>query len=456
MFRFISDGIPVTGRSIPEVLNQLPFVPSFNREYLRDYFLFGFFRSGSGAQETLFEGIARVPAKNILGEEDTCPVNSFQEAQFVLLEQLLRAVTEVLPNEGGIGVELSGGLDSSSIAALIRKLCPTGKIFAFTHGVPRENPLGLYDETYYSRFAARALSLNQVIVEEGYSFDEILDTCTDVLGSFSEVLFPLLNYPLLEMARARGVTTLLSGFGGDEVVSQHAKLHLRELKNRGKSLLYLYERVREKKYQDWLRTFRLASAKKPIWKKPTEHLEYLHREHLQPIDALPNYQSIREQEHAFIDGALSTHWQRRIETSQILARHFDIDYRFPLADPNLMRFFHRLPSHYKRRHGKGRYLMRYCMKGLLPQPILWREDKAGATAPAAWTALVHALPELFLRRTSSNSRGIAAEYVNIPKLRKRFEKGFVDQSGVVRLAISVLMLEHLEQNILKGAQCLNG
>ncbi|NCX93300.1 MAG: hypothetical protein EBX40_01325 [Gammaproteobacteria bacterium] len=477
----------ITAISIPEVLKQLPTRPSFNHRYLTDYFLNGYFASEQNLFETLFEGIYRVPIgyqlkKSIHGvllerawqledEAQWIKPNSFEEAVECFRGLLTENISERLTGRDKVAVELSGGLDSSSVAALARYCRPHDALFALTHGVPEKIPAwffslspsdqkrcqtNAYDECTWSRQVSQALQLEQHMLRRPERFHHILEKYTEVLGSFSEVLFPLLNHSSYELCNTLGVHTLLSGFGGDELLTQqHLGLYWKEQKASGKHIQVLWEKIKQKRSQDWLRYFGWMKPSSSFWRAPDSHLEYLKIKEAER-SALPIHETLHAREKDYIEGAMSLHWQRRIETSQILAKAYGIDYQCPLTHPRLMQFFYQLPSEYKYWKGKNRAFMRHCMSAFLPKAVVWRDDKAGGTAPEAWFALVGDLPELFLSRITSNYAGVLKDYLDIPKLIQRIEKGPVVDSNLVRLMVAVLMFVHLEQYSIRlpsGISC---
>lgn len=186
---------------------------------------------------------------------------------------------------------------------------------------------------------------------------------------------------------------------------------------------------------------------------PKEHLAFLKLENFsvplsQDINTFP---TVKAFEQALVAGSLSHHFSKRMDTSQIIASHYGINYHFPLTDLKLMNFFHGLPSGLKRRHGKGRYLMRKTLAPFLPKRIIWRNNKAGATTPAASLCYIKQLPELFLQRVSP--QGLLADYIDIPKLTAYIEKNSQSnlETGVMRLATMVMMFSHLEDWLGKNA-----
>ena len=286
------------------------------------------------------------------------------------------------------------------------------------------------------------------MINDQFHFHNVIEDYTEILGSIAEVTYPLFNHRCYELAREMGVTALLSGFGGDEMVSQHATARLHELRAKKAYLHYCYEWVRSKKKKYWLTKLGLLPRQSSTLIMPTVHFPYLRM----PLDSIQDdttlhFPTVKSFEFALIQGALSTHFNRRIVTSTIIAEHYGIKHHFPLTNPAFMQFFYSLPSHMKRRHGKGRYLMRQAMRNFLPANIVWRDDKAGATVPAAWNNFTTRLPQLFMERISPDHRGICADFVDIAKLTHDIENYPNDTygRGMISLAVSVMMLAHLER-----------
>ena len=126
--------------------------------------------------------------------------------------ELEAAVARRLPLSGIVGTQLSGGLDSSAVALLAsRVLTPLGRpIHTFSHVPPvRWNPPQRGDET---PFVEAALACMPTAVPH---------FATGEAGTVVSPADPLHPHDqqVRDAARAAGVSTILSGWGGDEGVS---------------------------------------------------------------------------------------------------------------------------------------------------------------------------------------------------------------------------------------------
>ena len=62
-----------------------------------------------------------------------------------------------------------------------------------------------------------------------------------------------------------------------------------------------------------------------------------------------------------------------------------VESRVPFLDYRLVEFAFALPWRQRIRHGTRKYILRNAMKGILPEPVLNRQDKIGLDTPEhAW------------------------------------------------------------------------
>ncbi len=131
-----------------------------------------------------------------------------------LRERLSEAVRIRLVSDVPIGVFLSGGVDSSSIAALAAQH-HAGPLEAFTVGFSDPS----FDETPWAEMAAsRAGVVHHV---ERCDLDAILPEIPDILGTLDEPLGDASYVPTFLLARfaRRRLTVALGGDGGDDILA---------------------------------------------------------------------------------------------------------------------------------------------------------------------------------------------------------------------------------------------
>lgn len=444
-------GVVHTAPCLPLLLSQLETKPSFNLDYIQEYLLYGLQFFHQKKRETIYQNIYQLPFGHQLGDDDLDQPNivlldnpdaiypSKKEAALELKKLLKNSIANSLKNSTNVAIELSGGLDSSTVAAWVREALPNKQLQAYTNGVSKLNRAD-YDELKYSRLVSQSLHLQQTVIDDGFQFRQVIENHAKILGSFSEVLFPLLNYRCYEIARENNIDTLFSGFGGDEMISQYATQFIRELKYAGKFWRYYYEAMRSGHVKKRLTQFFSFDHHRQKKDDPLIHLRFL-KNLPDWVNRKKAYDTAQRFSKALVIGELSTHLSRRVTTSKIIAQAYGIDYQFPLLDKKLIEYYYQLPYSLKCRHGMGRYLIRHVMKDYLPRRIVKRDNKFGATAPAAEYALRQQLPKLFFERISASYQGLLADYIDIPKLISYVEKTDYLDGAIVRLLVAILMFD---------------
>lgn len=155
-------------------------------------------------------------------------------------EALEKSVALRIPKGVAWGVLLSGGLDSSLVAALAAKSAHE-RINLFSIGY---EGFEKYDERPYAKEVAKHLNANFYsynFTKEDFfnTLEELLEFVDDPIGDPAQI--PL--YFLIKKAKAQGVKVLLSGDGSDELF-----LGYRTYKE-----YYMMERVKNLPYANWLK-----------------------------------------------------------------------------------------------------------------------------------------------------------------------------------------------------------
>jgi asparagine synthase (glutamine-hydrolysing) len=130
-----------------------------------------------------------------------------------LTEALRDAVAVCLEADVPLGFFLSGGLDSSLVAALARQACPDRPLRTFSVSFPDAR----YDESQFAEHVARHIRAEHTRLElPPASLRELLPTLARAFGEPFADASAIPTYLLCREAR-RHVTVALSGDGGDEL-----------------------------------------------------------------------------------------------------------------------------------------------------------------------------------------------------------------------------------------------
>jgi len=303
---------------------------------------------------------------------------------------LIDSVRIRLRSDVPVGVLLSGGIDSSAIASIAHHLRVDDRGPELLSAVS-EDPT--FDETYF--IAAMERHLNQraqraVLKASAKTLVDDLSLINWINDEPVTGMSALGHYRLMECARLRGVTVVMSGQGADELFLGYRKflgfyLHsLIRQRRIGKAMAVLAGFVANRSV---INQFDFADAKRyvPLLNKlarlRTGENDDLDGEWLrgwQPVELGLGFRSLAERQVADIR-ELSVpalcHYEDRM--SMALGREI----RLPFLDPRLVDLLVRVPADYKLRRGWTKYCLREAMRTFLPPLITWRKDKKGFSNP---------------------------------------------------------------------------
>ena len=346
------------------------------------------------------------------------------------LELYQRSVRDRLRG-GPIGVHVSGGLDSSSVAVLAaRELRSQGRppppAFTWLPDLGGEPPQPAHAQEY-------AL-VDAVCAQEG------LPTCHGALtpenvldllrldGALSNVLVHVNEEVVQRHARGRGVRVLLSGWGGDECVSFSGRGYWPQLLLRGRWRKLAAE-CRAQDAPAWRFLgglgLELLHPSLPLW------LRWLRKGGRNPARrwlAHPGFARRTKPLAASSRRAIGVrstqlgllragHLAQRMEGWAASGAPRGIEYRYPLLDRRLLEFVLGLPPEQFVRGKERRWLMRNALRSVLPPEVCWHRSKLDpARCEAMVDAFCAALPAIRARFAAWTPR--RAGYVDMRVLGK--------------------------------------
>lgn len=380
--------------------------------------------------ETLFEGIHKLPPGYwmLVDEgglqiqrywdvfEGVVPLQGLSETQIVdhTLESLEEAVRIRLVADVPVGVFLSGGIDSSLVAALAARNSDH-PIQTFTLGF-RGHPE--YNEIKYARQVAEYLKADAHEVMIGP--EEIQDFFPHFLNYMEE---PVMNpiwfamYFVSKLAREQGVIVVLSGDGGDELYAgynrwmDYLRLYhgayglLRRSPGMVRRLVGSLGKVffRQNNQREIIR--RVAAGEELFWGGTTFKTEVLagmladdiwadgslwerlplrslKQDFLQSLGQ-DGYDPLEWMSYAAIKGGLLEDFLMRLDKMGMAA---SIEGRVPLLDHEFIRWSQSIPAGMKYPGYQNKRLLRQAAFRLLPRELIDR-PKMGFCAPVeAWLA----------------------------------------------------------------------
>ncbi len=310
----------------------------------------------------------------------------------------LNSVKRRLRSDVAVGTSLSGGLDSSSITAVISGIngaANTQKTFsAVFPGFAKDESSFISMVT--QQFNSSAYSVEPAAEELVQQFEKL---CWHQEEPFvSSSIFA--QYKVFELAKQQGVTVLLDGQGADETLAGYNKYirwFLQDLFTHN----YAGERnnaIRSLKQNQIPFSFGIKNYLAAFLPMHTamylERREYNLVKHQPDIEPAFLQQHLRGKEWEGIHKSPVTklndilHYNVTEFGLEELLRYADRnsmahgrEVRLPFLDHTLVEFVFSLPPFYKINEGYTKWLLRKAMDEKLPAAIVWRKDKVGYEPP---------------------------------------------------------------------------
>jgi len=306
-------------------------------------------------------------------------------------EQLSRAVGCRMRTVFPIASELSGGLDSSAVTAFAASLIvDKDRLHTFTNVVQRDaqGVKMLADEEAYADALIRHCGIRHAVKvsrsDRGH-FTESLDLEIAV-NSGVDIISAFWLEPFRRGMAQRGIRVSLSGFFGDEVVTNPGRNYFMDLPAEGRIAEFISVCLQKGEYglpfkellKACIPTHLLDRWRKAHYTPPARHSLLSDR----ALD-LRLERSVQESGGAVTSGhkqhllklASGLYSQRRLQSEALYGIMHRIEPRYPLADIRLLAFFLSLPSSVIGHPHTERYLYRKSLGGIVPDEILWRTDK---------------------------------------------------------------------------------
>jgi len=362
---------------------------------------------------SIFRGVAKLPQAHTLTlEQGQLRLRQYWDVAFGLGEAMAKseqewgeelvalladAVKIRLMSDVPLGAFLSGGLDSSSVVAMMSRAMDR-PVKTFSIGFSEAT----YNELDYARTVARAFGTEhheEIITPDAVSLTETLVAHLDEpLGDFS--IFP--TYMVSRMTRQH-VTVALSGDGGDELLAGYdtyvadrlARAYVRLPRVLRHGLIEpLASRLRptEKKKGLVNRTVRfvqgvalpahLQHVRWMIFLSQAQK-ESLYSPMLQDALAGTNPYEFIEKYFDRVRGADPLSQQQYVDLKTYLpddilvkvdrmSMAVSLEARVPFLDYRLVELVGRMPAELRLRNGQTKYILKRAMRGILPEKILTR------------------------------------------------------------------------------------
>ncbi len=412
------------GSEIKTILAYPNVAPEFNRSTLAEYLAFGYITG----EQTMYAGIKKLLPGHVLTLDDE---NGHLEAarywdltvksddasrpcEYYVSryrEQLEQCVSSHLMSDVPLGVFLSGGLDSSVVAALTTK-ARQEPIETFSVGYGEE----AFSELPYARAVSEHLRSKHHEVHLGR--DEFFQTLPRLIWHEDEpIVWPssVALYFVARLARNH-VTVVLTGEGSDETLAGYTRYAWTLLNSR---MDRVYRRLTPSTLRRMVRKGIGVSPLSGIYKRKLEHT-FLGRDGASwPSFYFDNFYSAfsaAEQDELLTPDAQQSagdayagsmsHWNQSsgdllhrllytdIKTYLVellmkqdqMSMAASLESRVPFLDHALVEFTASIPSEYSTRGTAGKCILKSAVEDLLPKSIIYRQKLGFPTPWACWLA----------------------------------------------------------------------
>lgn len=421
----IFDGKLIWASEPKAILAHPSIKPELNLDALRQYLSYDYVP----APHSIYKGISKLPAANVMivengelrirrywnlkwdstGETTQSRGGSLKAKAGELRVLLSDAVRMRLVADVPLGVLLSGGIDSSTVAAFATQHA-TETVKTFSIGFTEDS----FDESKYARLVAKHLGTDHH--EEILSVAKAADLIGEIGTWLDEPLSDGSLIPTVLLSRfvRKHVTVALGGDGGDELFAGYPMYYghkvadlykkvpgfvragliepaVRALPVSTKNLSFEYRAKRFvrssnydtiKRHHSWFGSFTVEEQQKLLTQEvlgqSNDDIYYDARELLKLCDAQSEIEQMQ-----FLD--INFYMAEDILTKvDRAAMSVSLETRAPFLDPRVGQFAASLPLSYKLKGSSGKYILKRAMEGLLPADILYRSKKGFGIPIAEW------------------------------------------------------------------------
>jgi len=294
-----------------------------------------------------------------------------------------------------LGMFLSGGVDSSAIAALVKRMVP-GPVETFSVGYKERE----YSELHFSRQVAEALGTKHFEVELGR--EDFFNSLPNLVWHEDQPITWPSSVSLYYVARlaAERVKVVLTGEGCDELFAGYGRYRLYAWNERLAGPYRLLPGFVRGFIRGQIATSRLISA---TVRRKLQHTFAGREDGLESL-FLDNFYSAFPQEAPAYANYLR-YWNRHprapllprmlysdqktylvelLKKQDRMSMACSIESRVPLLDHTLVEFASRVPPSLKLRGKEGKYIFKKAVEDLLPHDIVYRKKMGFPTPLRQW------------------------------------------------------------------------
>ena len=320
-----------------------------------------------------------------------------------LEDKLVNAVKRQMLADVPVGFFLSGGLDSSLIVAIARKLYPEKKIECYTINSPDVSKEGFTEDLFYAKRVSEFLNVNLTIV----------DANADILDYFDKIVYhldepqadpaPINVYNICNEAKKHGIKVMLGGTAGDDLFSGYRRHQALRLEKVLVSLPLFLRKFLKKtvsglnkqnpKYRRLSKVLRNVDQSKS--ERMLGYFDWLDAKSLNGLFLKEN----NFDHHSFFKKLTKSlpkktsdlnkmlFWElntflvdHNLNYTDKLSMATGVEVRVPFLDKELVEFSTKIPVNLKLKGNETKYILKKVAEKYLPKEIIYR-PKTGFGAP---------------------------------------------------------------------------
>jgi asparagine synthase (glutamine-hydrolysing) len=386
-----------------------------DNEMLLNYLTLGWVQNPVNKQQTFYEDILSLPPSHYLlykfqpNNEPYLTVKSYWDIDkesemtnctedFVketFLELFTISVKRRLRSDVAIGSSISGGLDSSSIVAIVNELL---------RGSEKQKTFSAVFPGFEKDESKHIDEIAELFAVDNY---KVIPAADDFMGDFEKLMYHqeepfqsssiYAQFKVYELAKQKGVTVILDGQGADETMAgyskyyhwfwqekiaryqwEDAKKEIKSARHNGQEILW--------DWKNYLAAFLPQMAanrlQKKAYKKQSDHPDltydfFSHNYNKTKVVKPP----VTKLNDILYFNTMQFGLEELLRYADRNSMAHSREVRLPFLNYELVQFIFSVPSSFKIKDGFTKQLLRISMNDFLPASIVWRKDKVGFEPP---------------------------------------------------------------------------
>lgn len=407
---------------------------------------------------------------NLKFNDESIPDKTEEEWVNLLETKLSEAIKRQVVSDVPIGFFLSGGLDSSLIVAIAKKLFPEKRLICYTIKSNDFSDEGFTDDLYYAKKVAKHLNVDL----------KIIDADSEILADFDKIIYHLdepqadpaaMNvYNICKGASEDGIKVLLGGTAGDDLFSGYRRHKALKFENYIEKLPKVFRKLIKKITNNFkasnpfLRRIKKLTLNfnKNKSDRILGYFDWIDSSILEKLFAKDNFfdhhMFFKDLDKQLPENTSDLNRMLNFELKTFLVDHnlnytdklsmaAGVEVRVPFLDKELVEFSTKVPISLKIKGNETKYILKKVAEKYLPKEIIYR-SKTGFGAPVRKWIIndMDSIINSYLSKDIIEKRAIF-NYEKVKELLETNKRGEIDASYTIwaLLAIESWMLQFYDK-----------